>query len=393
MNYFEENNKILSFKGVLGRRNYILIYLWLCLFACIIWQTPLFWASLFNFDILKVIVSVNPPVWFSVSLVIFGIIISGLLFPAIVRRLRDILGIQDDNKIFVVAAIILAINIISLTPIGKEYNLFLLDLIIDIFLICTKGKITGQKPKSELIKFNWGAFLGSWIWGIWNKTYKTFWIIPLFLTLGWPIFMLICGLKGNEWAFEKNKEKYPEVKIFHDKQVTQTIIMIFLAPIISLICLMTILAFSTKIFINYSSTHPELKNAIIEKSLQYQQKAVESTYTNIETNDNEYKFYLSPKDWNALNLKMKYVMFDNALYYVLIKEGQTNPPYLSYAQKIKYAPKIKILSNYNNEILENFLITPELEKKLNEYENNKDFQQAIYIWKNCIKINANPSLP
>jgi len=53
----------------------------------------------------------------------------------------------------------------------------------------------------EIQKWNWGAFLMTWIWGIANKTY-----IPLLVAI--PIVGLvvpfICGAKGNEWAW-KNK--------------------------------------------------------------------------------------------------------------------------------------------------------------------------------------------
>jgi hypothetical protein len=47
--------------------------------------------------------------------------------------------------------------------------------------------------------WNWGAFLLHWIWGIFNNTFIAFltWV-PIF---GW-IFMLVLGVKGNEWAWQ-----------------------------------------------------------------------------------------------------------------------------------------------------------------------------------------------
>lgn len=58
-------------------------------------------------------------------------------------------------------------------------------------------------------KFNWGAFLLGWIWGLFNKTYITLLQIPIafipfigpLLSMGLAVWF---GKKGNEWAL-KNK--------------------------------------------------------------------------------------------------------------------------------------------------------------------------------------------
>ena len=76
----------------------------------------------------------------------------------------------------------------------------------------------------ELNKFNWGAFLLSWIWGIGNKSYLTFWafsiiilafipVVNMFAPLGFAIWF---GLKGNEWAWQ-NKE-WESVEKFNEIQ-------------------------------------------------------------------------------------------------------------------------------------------------------------------------------
>lgn len=68
----------------------------------------------------------------------------------------------------------------------------------------------------ELQKFNWGAFLLNWIWGVGNRSYLTLWslaagllglLIPLF---GWIIQLALSiwfGVKGNEWAWKNNRWK------------------------------------------------------------------------------------------------------------------------------------------------------------------------------------------
>ena len=54
--------------------------------------------------------------------------------------------------------------------------------------------------ETELQKWNWGAFLLTWIWGIGNGVYRSFLtLIPIYGIYEW--FML--GRNGNRWAYEK----------------------------------------------------------------------------------------------------------------------------------------------------------------------------------------------
>jgi len=82
----------------------------------------------------------------------------------------------------------------------------------------------GIAPDFVAKKFNWGAFLLTWIWGLGNKTYITLvffaacalCIIPIigaFAPLGCSIWF---GIKGNEWAW-KNK-RFESVGHFHSNQ-------------------------------------------------------------------------------------------------------------------------------------------------------------------------------
>ncbi len=70
----------------------------------------------------------------------------------------------------------------------------------------------------ELKKFNWGAFWGSWIWGICNNVKITLWYIPVFILVfiitGGNILAdsIVCmlttiyiGIKGNELAWKNKK--------------------------------------------------------------------------------------------------------------------------------------------------------------------------------------------
>ena len=82
------------------------------------------------------------------------------------------------------------------------------------------GKGT-QVPDIVAKKFNWGAFLLNWIWGLGNASYITLIIflvalIPFvggFAMLGCQIWF---GIKGNEWAWQN--KKFESVEKFHSYQ-------------------------------------------------------------------------------------------------------------------------------------------------------------------------------
>lgn len=393
MSYFEENNKFLSFKGVIGRRDFIILYLILMLISSIIYQTPMMYALIIKPELMHTLSTSTPPMWLSVLMLIAGIITGILFFPAVVRRIRDILGEENDNKIYLIATTCFAIGIISITPVGKQLGIFIIDIVIDLILIFTRGKITGEKPKSDIIKFNWGAFWGTCFWGLWNKVYKTLWIIPLLFTSGWFIFMLICGLKGNEWSYEKNKEKYNSTDDFHSKQSTQSIVFTILTPIFALACFIILSAFTGITVSHYAKNHPDFIIGINTKLLKYQQKATRANFEKIEMTQNIYKFYIDPQSWQVLSVGGKNLFFENALNYALIENNKYSNPESKIEDYIKIAKKVKIISSFNNEILLEFSPTDEDETKLIEYSKIKDFKNFMALKKSCTKINPNPTLP
>ena len=67
----------------------------------------------------------------------------------------------------------------------------------------------------DINKFNWGAFLLNWIWGIANKSYITLIIIPVSLipfvnVIGCLALPIWFGIEGNKWAWKNNNWKSPE---------------------------------------------------------------------------------------------------------------------------------------------------------------------------------------
>lgn len=64
----------------------------------------------------------------------------------------------------------------------------------------TSGQGAASVLPEELKGWNWGAFFLNWIWGIGNNV----WIALVSLVLG-LIWMIVLGIKGNEWAWQHKK--------------------------------------------------------------------------------------------------------------------------------------------------------------------------------------------
>ena len=109
---------------------------------------------------------------------------------------------------------------------------------------------SGQGPNSPVLdivskKFNWGAFLLNWIWGLGNRTFITlviflvgvFGIIPglgIIAGLGCNIWF---GIKGNEWAWQN--KTWDDVESFHatqEKWAIAGVILAILGIILTVLC-------------------------------------------------------------------------------------------------------------------------------------------------------------
>ena len=67
----------------------------------------------------------------------------------------------------------------------------------------------------EIRRWNWGAFMFNFIWGIGNKTYLPLFILIPFFNIVW---VFVCGAKGNEWAWKAGE--YKSVDEFNMVQAT-----------------------------------------------------------------------------------------------------------------------------------------------------------------------------
>lgn len=62
--------------------------------------------------------------------------------------------------------------------------------------------ISSQIP-DELKRWNWGAFLLNWIWGIGNNTFIA--LLTFIPVLGILVMPFVLGAKGNEWAWRNRR--------------------------------------------------------------------------------------------------------------------------------------------------------------------------------------------
>ncbi len=55
---------------------------------------------------------------------------------------------------------------------------------------------------AEVNKWNWGAFLMNWIWGLGNRTYIALLCLIPVVNL---VMIFILGAKGSQWAWKNKK--------------------------------------------------------------------------------------------------------------------------------------------------------------------------------------------
>lgn len=388
--YFKENNKFLGLSGIINRRNFIVNFLIIQTIDALIFTTPLLYLLFTNPDMMldfssSAMRSNVFPIWYSIWLGIVGLVESILFFPSIIRRVRDIVGEVDENKVCLVASALAVIVLVGAAPTNNLAPLFKLISYFTIFiLMMTKGKISSKKPKSKIAKFNWGACLGTWMWGLYNKTPITALMLPLLLTTGWFPFMIICGIRGNEWAYENNK-KYPEIEEFHKSQSNQSALWTVVTPII------VVVGFVGLSIVSGIVVYSDMLN---QKVVEYQEVAVQTNFEKIELTDSEYKFYIDPQIWVKLPDNSKESMFQLGVTHV-VREKNINLARDEF-KWVEIYNKIKIYSSFNNELLGEYTIHP-AEMKQAYQKTIKGEKGALKEYMNTInsgyQFNDHPTLP
>ena len=395
-NNFEENNKFFNTDGTINRRTFITNLLITEIFEALVYSTPMLILLIINPDItgsiMKSAIQTGMfPRWLAIYCFVVWIMKIGLLYPSIVKRIRDITGNYDNtNWVFAV----LAFSVMAFLPAPPAIRQILssVPLVIAICLMVLKGRISGERPKSEIFKFNWGAMFGTWIWGLINKSYITLLSIPLFFTTGFIPFMIICGIKGNEWAY-KNSEK--TLEDFHKSQSKQAAAFSAIIPVIFILFLFFGSITGLIAFGKYLKKNPEALKKLENYSQELIKSSTETRFSKIKFTENEYQFYMNPVEWSKLPQYGKLNTFHIAENYVILsvfKENKDIKDLITYAKEYR---KIKIYSTFNNEILAEFHFNEQKIKDLTEKYKKREISAKEY-WKSInqgYKFNEHPTLP
>ena len=265
------NTKLIGFDGIIGRWDFCLNFVYLCMIGTL-FSIPASGYLMSHIGNFGEFFSMNAIFWEAPWLLKLWVL-PGMAFvlyigvSLIVRRLNDINGSvsRDTNTI---VSVLYALSTFGLLfPVGISVLLYLLNLVILLYMIIAKGKITGKYPYDYRKEFNWGAFFGTWIWGLFNKSYKTLWMLVLWLTPWGFWYALVCGFKGNEWA-AKNRD-WQNLEEFQKSQETQTIVFVILSvliiPIIYFLIVMAIIGAIVFTAVDEAKTSPEHKSTTLEK--------------------------------------------------------------------------------------------------------------------------------
>ena len=299
------NNKLYGgFEGIIGRHDFFLNWVYITSIGLIFYTPATIWFMT-NCETMEDVFNINKmfltsPIMLKLWLLAGLIAVSFLLVSNIFRRLNDINGQVKNTMNIVVSSVMVLIAFSTyLLPIYISFLPSCLSFIILLVLFVKKGAITSKYPYDVTKVFNWGAFLGTWIWGLFNKSYIPLWYILLHYTPWGFYFALVCGLKGNEWAF-KNK-KWDDVKAFNRSQEKQTafwaIFIAIIAPILTVLIVAGLVIALASFGAKYAKEHPEAAKKEVKTIEQKLEDWSLSYFESYEITKDENKFYVLESDW------------------------------------------------------------------------------------------------
>ena len=312
------NTKLYGFEGIIGRRDFFLnsVIIWSIGILFTLPYTIWIFANIetlmdaFSFQQMFMQSPVLLKLWLVLGTVGFGTLAVSNIF----RRLNDING-DVNYPANIIVSLIYVISIFGMIlPFWCFFIFETLALICSLVLLFKTGKITSKYPYDFTKEFNWGAFLGTWIWGLFNKSYKTLWIWILGFTPWSMNYAIYCGLKGNEWAF-KNK-KWDDVDKFNtsqEKQATVFAVLFFvIVPVVYFLLIFGITALLMFAVVDDAKTTPQGCPTKLEK-LGDALDAVSSAYFEGHTiTQNENIFYVHSSDWDGYSFSEKKDILDIA---------------------------------------------------------------------------------
>ena len=365
-NNLELNEKLYSFEGAIGRHGYLVNLVIICALSTLVMlpYTTYFYthagsvADFFNFYGMFN----NAPVALKFWMILGTGGVCALSASNICRRLNDISGEIRVGTNVALCLISIAASFSFMMPLSISSLFVLMSFVISIVLLVTKGKITGALHYDYKKEFNWGAFWGTWIWGLFNKSYIPLWELLLWMTPFGFYFQMYCGLKGNEWAF-KNKN-CEDVDKFNKSQKTQGIIFTVLSLVVfPILYLSIIIALVAGLSVLMGGNNPQEKaekSAKIESSLNRFTDSILSLYfQKYDIGENENKFYILDEEWSSADFKYKKDMLDLAATKSAEVKRQKfkeqNPDKQKFFSKTEELPKTKIYSSNTGKLLGEFV--------------------------------------
>ena len=318
----QQNTHLIRFGGVIGRFDFCTNLVYLCMIG-MLFSIPSTGYIMTHLSTAEDFLRTNLVFWQAPWLLKLWTL-SGMAFIAyagislITRRISDINGKAGGIPNTIVSCIYALSLFGILMPFGTAAFLHFITFGTFLYLIFKKGEVTGKYPYDYTKEFNWGAFFGTWIWGLFNKSFKTLWMLLLWFTPWGGLFPLVCGFNGNKWA-SKNR-KWENIEAFQKSQETQTIvftiIFVLILPLIQFIVVAGLLGALFFTAIDEAETSPEHKSATvdtIDKKLNSAMKSMSSLYfESYEITDDENKFYVLPEDWESYSFTEKKEILDFA---------------------------------------------------------------------------------
>ncbi len=376
------NTNLYGFEGIIGRRDYFLNCIIIAAISLFFTLPATGWVMTHAQTISEMLgmgkLLASGPIFLKLWFLI-GIILTFVLHVSnAFRRINDINGDVRGNLNLAYAAVSALANIALFLPFGILMIFLPINFILAIIILFTRGKITSKYPYDFMKEFNWGAFLGTWIWGLFNKSFKTLWMLLLGLTPWGSYFAIYCGLKGNEWAF-KNK-KCTDVDAFNRSQEKQTtvfaILTFLILPIIYIGIIFGIAALLTFGMADEIKNNPEQAKARMEK-LESALDSMSSIYfKKYEITETENKFYISSDDWKGFGFNDKTKILDMAASMAANKREkqakEKKPDEYVYFSKTEELPRTKLYCVENGQLLGEFVMDE------SAYE-NASFKEAIKL--------------
>lgn len=383
------NNKFIAYKGCIGRREYFLNNVYVAIINTFLTLPLSFWMvthsqtmiDLFNF---KNILA-NSPIFASFFYGFSCLISAAVGFGLVARRLSDIFGMETNTRIYVFAGIVTFIPYLWLLNTNPLTALLLIiNILFCLVILFTPGKVTGQLPPDAILRFNWGAFWGTWIWGLFNRVYITLWALPLYFTPAGFLASLVCGLKGNEWAYKKSKSE--EVEAFHNGQRNQAIVWNILAGFVIIILPALVFFLLIGFMLTSAIKNPDSLNKFIDKTESVIEMIIDEEFEEYELDIDENRFYVDPQEWVNMSFDERYNLLKGAATFASLKKHKSEEKkFEGYnGSKTTEMGITKIYSSYNGEVLGEFNM---------EAAEIKDFKSAVKSMMNAIKFNTNPELP